>query len=71
MKVRYNREEDVLLIEVLSQGTIDHAEQVDSLIAHFTANGRLVLLEILDASRFLVSTLEAALRGGEETVQVA
>lgn len=71
MKVKYNREEDVLLIEVLSQGTIDHAEQVDSLIAHFTANGRLVLLEILDASRFLVLTLEAALRGGEETVRVA
>jgi len=71
MKIRYDREEDILLIEVMSQGMIDHAEQVDSLIAHFTANGRLVLLEILDASRFLASTLQVALRGSEETVRVA
>ena len=65
MKVRYDREEDVLLIEVMSQGTIDHAEQTDSLIAHFTADGRLVLLEILDASRFLALILQLALRGEE------
>lgn len=65
MKVRYDREEDVLSIEVMSQGIIDHAEQTDSLIAHFTADGRLVLLEILDASRFLASILQLALRGEE------
>ena len=65
MKVRYDREEDVLLIEVMSQGTIDHAEQTDSLIVHFTADGRLVLLEILDASRFLALILQVALRAEE------
>lgn len=65
MKVRYDQEEDVLSIEVMSQGIIDHAEQTDSLIAHFTADGRLVLLEILDASRFLASILQLALRGEE------
>lgn len=63
MKVTYDREEDVLSIEMMSQGIIDHAEQTDSLIAHFTADGHLVLLEILDASQFLASVLQLALRG--------
>jgi len=65
MRVRYDREEDIMVVEVMPQGTIDHAEQTDSLIAHFTADGRLVLLEILDASRFLASVLQLVLRGEE------
>jgi len=65
MKARYDREEDIMAVEVMPQGTIDHAEQTDSLIAHFTADGRLVLLEILDASRFLASVLQLVLRGEE------
>ena len=68
MRIRYDREEDVLSIEVIPQGTIDHAEQTDSLIAHFTADGRLVLLEILDASHFLASILQVALRGEQVPV---
>ena len=68
MRVRYDREEDVLSVEVIPQGTIDHAEQTDSLIAHFTADGRLVLLEILDASHFLASILQIALRGEQVPV---
>ena len=63
MKLIYDREEDILSIEVMPQGIIDHAEQTDSLIAHFTADGRLVLLEILDASQFLTQVLQIALRG--------
>ncbi len=65
MKVRYDREEDILLIEVMPEGIIEHAEQTDSVIAHFTAGGRLVLLEILDASHFLSTVFRAALRGEE------
>jgi uncharacterized protein YuzE len=68
MKIRYDREEDILLIEVMPEGMIDHAEQTDSLIAHFTADGRLVLLEILDAGRFLTQVLQVALRGEEVPV---
>ncbi len=63
MKVRYDREADILVIECLPQGVIDHAEHTGSLIAHFTADGRLVLLEILDARRFLAQVLQAALQG--------
>jgi uncharacterized protein YuzE len=52
MKVQYNREDDVLMIH-LAEGDIDHAEEVDGLIVHLSANGRPVLLEVLDASDFL------------------
>lgn len=68
MKVRYDRNEDILLIEVMPEGTIDHAEQTNSVIAHFTADGRLVLLEILEASRFLTQVFQVALRGEEVPV---
>jgi uncharacterized protein YuzE len=63
MKVRYDREADILAIEWLPEGVIDHAEHTGSLIAHFTADGQLVLLEILDARRFLAQVLQAALQG--------
>ncbi|MGB9873236.1 MAG: DUF2283 domain-containing protein [Anaerolineae bacterium] len=65
MKISYDRGEDILLIEVMPEGIIDHAEQADSLIAHFTADGQLVLLEILDASHFLTKVFQVALRGEE------
>jgi uncharacterized protein YuzE len=63
MKVRYDREADILAIEWLPEGVIDHSEHTGSLIAHFTADGQLVLLEILDARRFLAQVLHAALQG--------
>jgi uncharacterized protein YuzE len=52
MKVRYDKEEDILMIEV-SDEPIDYAEQVDSIIVHLTKEGKPVLLEILDASQFI------------------
>jgi uncharacterized protein YuzE len=53
MKAKYDREEDILTIEIMPEGIIDHAEHVDGVIAHLTKDSRLVLLEILDASEFL------------------
>jgi hypothetical protein len=47
---------------------VDHAEQVGPLIAHLTATGRLVLLEILDASEFLSQLINTTLRAGQEEV---
>ncbi len=66
MKMRYDWEEDILLIEVMPEGIVDHAEQSDSLIAHLTADGRIVLLEILDASRFLTTAFQHMIRRGAE-----
>jgi hypothetical protein len=44
MRVRYNREEDILTLE-LSEAPIDHAEEAGPLIVHFAADDRLVVLE--------------------------
>ena len=49
MKIKYNREQDILLIDV-SQEPIDYAEEVGSIIVHFTKENKPVLLEIMDAS---------------------
>ena len=61
MKLSYDREEDILTIEMLSDEAIDNAEQVGPFIAHFTATNRLVLLEVLDASEFLSQAILATL----------
>ena len=58
LKVGYNAKDDVLTYEV-SDDPIDYAEEMDSVVVHFTKAGKLVLLEILDASRFLARTIRA------------
>lgn len=52
MKLKYNKQDDVLLIE-LNNKPIDYAEQSGDLIVHFSSKKEAVLLEILDASQFL------------------
>ena len=64
MRIKYNREDDVLLIEI-SDEEIDYAEEVDNMIIHFSKDGKPVLLEILDASEFLVEVLKASVKGIE------
>lgn len=55
MKVRYEKEDDVLMIE-LNKKPIDYAEQNGNLIVHFSPDREAVLLEFLDASKFLEKT---------------
>lgn len=55
IKYRYDREDDVLMV-FLGKGKIDDAQQSGNIISHFSANGKLLLLEILDASKFLEQT---------------
>lgn len=52
MKFKYNKEDDILLIE-LNDKKIDYAEQAGDFIVHFSPQREAVLLEILDASHFL------------------
>lgn len=52
MKFKYNKEDDVLMIE-LSKEPIDYAEQNGDLIVHFSPKREAVLLEILDATKWL------------------
>jgi len=51
MKLKYSKEDDVLMIE-LNKKPIDYAEQSGDLIVHFSPKREAVLLEILDASQF-------------------
>ncbi len=60
MNIRYDREEDILTYEV-SPDEIDYAEELDSIVVHFTKEGKPVLLEILDASDFIAQTTKAAI----------
>ena len=70
MRVRYNRGEDILTLE-LSDAPIDHAEEAGPLIAHFTADDRLVVLEILEASDFLAKLTKGAMQAdGKSAVEV-
>jgi hypothetical protein len=56
--VRYSPKEDILMYDI-SGDPIDYAEEMDSVIVHFTKTGKPVLLEILDASKFLAQTIKA------------
>jgi uncharacterized protein YuzE len=66
MKINYDRSEDILMIEISSEGEIDHAEHNDPFITHFSSDGQLLLLEILDASEFLSSLIKISLREGDK-----
>ena len=68
MKIRYDQAEDILMVETGSQGQLDHAEHTGPLIAHFGAQGQLLVLEILEASEFLSSLIKASLRGEAQEV---
>ena len=61
MKVWYNRKEDILTLAV-SKGPMDHAEESGPIIAHFSTDDKLVLLEILEASDFLAHLTKATMK---------
>jgi len=61
MKVSYDRDEDILLIE-LSKGKIDFAEEKGPLIVHFSKKREPLLLEILHASEVLSKITETTIR---------
>jgi uncharacterized protein YuzE len=65
MQVSYNRKEDILVLE-LSQGVVDHAEEAGPLIVHFSAEGKLILLEILEASEFLSQLSRTTMKAENE-----
>ncbi|MEK7327809.1 MAG: DUF2283 domain-containing protein [Chloroflexota bacterium] len=68
MKISYDREEDILTIELDASATIDHAEHSGSVILHLSPDDRPVLLEILRASEFLSGLAKASMRSESVTV---
>ena len=68
MKISYDREEDILTIELDRSAAIDHAEHIDSIILHLSPDDRPVLLEVLRASEFLSNLVKASVRAEPITV---
>ena len=66
-KIKYSKDVDAFIIEV-SDKPIDYAEEEGQIIAHFTENGELVLLEILNAKEFLMSSLSSLLDESEVAI---
>jgi len=70
MKISYNREEDIMLLEVSSE-PIDFAEEMGPLIVHFSKQGKPVLLEVLEASEFIAVTAKSTIMAkGLEPIEV-
>jgi uncharacterized protein YuzE len=67
VKVGYNRESDVLLIQ-FSEAKVDYAEEMGPIVVHFTKDGKPVLLEILDASEVISEVAKIGMKAKEPTL---
>jgi uncharacterized protein YuzE len=65
--MRYDREDDVLMIWFDQKGQVDHAEQVGQTILHLTEQGAPVLMEILNAQDFVMDIVRSAIAPIEAT----
>ena len=61
MKISYNRDEDIMLLEV-TQDRIDFAEEMGPIVVHFSEAGKPVLLEIMDASEFIAFAAKSTIK---------
>ena len=64
MKVKYNRDVDILMVW-LSDDKFDYAEESNGVITHFTSEGKPVLLEIQGAKEFLLGSLTSLIKDQE------
>ena len=67
MKIRYNREADILPVQV-SETSADHAEESDGVITHFSVAGKPVMLEIQGGRPLLLSSITSLVN--EEEVRL-
>ncbi|MEK7521565.1 MAG: DUF2283 domain-containing protein [Patescibacteria group bacterium] len=58
MKIKYYKEDDLLIIE-LSKKVFQDAEMEGDFIVHYTKKREPVLIEVLNASKFLKATSKA------------
>lgn len=61
-KISYEPEADVLMWEI-SNSSIDHAKEIGNFVVHFTKNNVPVLIEILEASKFMAKTKNVVEKG--------
>lgn len=67
MKVKYYKEDDILVIK-LSEKPYDYAEMEGNFVVHFSKDRKPVRLEILDASSFLREQSKALPKDLKESV---
>ncbi len=67
MRLKYSKEDDVLMIW-LNDKKVDYAEQNGDLIVHFSPDREAVLLEFLNAKKFLRNINEALPKQVKENV---
>lgn len=53
IKIKYDSESDILSWEVSKKAKIDYASEMGNMIVHFSKKNLPVLVEILEASKFL------------------
>ena len=51
IKVSYDADADVLALEQAGAAKIDHAQELGTMVVHFTKSGAPVLVEILEAAK--------------------
>ncbi len=66
-KIKYSKDVDAFLIEI-SDKPIDYAEEEGQIIVHFAESGEPVLLEILNAKEFMISSLSSLLEEREVAI---
>ncbi len=66
-KMRYDSQEDILMIWLAEGKPIDHAEQVGNSILHLSAEDEPLLLEVLNAREFVLDLMRAVLNAAPET----
>lgn len=62
VKISYEPEADVLMWEITNK-PIDFAKEVGNVIVHFTKNNIPVLIEVLEASKFLAKAKSLVKKG--------
>lgn len=60
-RIRYDQEDDVLMIWFAEGKQVDHAERPGQSILHLTEQDKPILLEVLDARRFILDLVESVL----------
>lgn len=65
MNCEYDRETDILTI-VLQEERPDHGEQTENIITHYSANGKPVEIEILEASETMIELIRPMLGTNQE-----
>jgi uncharacterized protein YuzE len=59
--MRYDREDDVLMIWFAEGLSVDHAEQIGDSILHVSENGTPILLEVLNAQDFVLDLIRTTM----------